>query len=154
MKAKTQPGYRYVLFNISGPVKEGGGVGSVPESLSLSSSLVGTTASRPCPVLSLGCWPLMRVRSRVAVRSSGGRPRSQNIESSPHEEPEEEVVLLLLLLSLLMSSGLRLLAGPVVQSEADQGLVWPPEARSAQSSVSESAQPANRTQIIILFNHL
>ena len=57
MKAKTQPGYRYVLFNISGPVKEGGGLGSVPESLSLSSSLVGTTASRPCPVLSLGCWP-------------------------------------------------------------------------------------------------
>jgi hypothetical protein len=126
----------------------------------------------------------MRVRSRVAVRSSGGRPRSQNIASSPHEAAEVELLLLLsspheaaevelllplsssheaaeveLLLPLsspqeaaedamLLSSSLRLFAVVVgTLSSGDQAAVASlAEARSAQSRVSESAQPETEKQ--------
>jgi hypothetical protein len=153
----------------------------------------------------------MRVRSRVAVRSSGGSPRSQNMASSPHEAAEVELLLplsspheaaevellrplsspheaaevelllplsspheaaevelllplsspqeaaeveLLLPLSslqedaMLLSSSLRLFAVVVgTLSSCDQAAVASlAEARSAQSRVSESAQPETEKQ--------
>ncbi len=141
----------------------------------------------------------MRVRSRVAVRSSGGSPRSQNMASSPQEAAEVELLLplsspqevaevelflpfcspheaaevelllplsspheaaeveLLLPLSspheavgedaMLLSSSLRLFAVVGTLSSGDQAAVASlAEARSAQSRVSESAQPETEKQ--------
>ncbi len=125
--------------------------------------MVGTTASRSLPP-----EVLMRVRSRVAVRSSGGSPRSQNMASSPQEAAEVELLLplsspheaaeveLLLPLSspheaaeveLLLSSSLRLFSVVGTLSSGDQAAVASlAEARSAQSRVSESAQPETEKQ--------